>query len=413
MKRLILVLILAGTSFITSIATGFDLMLRLFYLILFVLAGSYAWMWLSLRGLDVTAKRPSSRAEVGDTIEERIMVQSSSPLSKAFIEITDQSNLQGHFTGKAISLEARGYHSWKATTQCVRRGLYTIGPLIAVGKDPFGLFKQEKTYAGVQNITVYPKIHELPRFGIPPAELSGDVAWRQRVAYATPHASSVREYITSDSLKRIHWPSTAKLNTLMVKEFDHGQSSNVWIFLDLFKYIQAGEDKESTDEYAVSIAASIAKHYLERNYPVGLVAYGDKKYELAAETGRGQLERIMDFLALSKAEGEVPLEEALPREESLFTRYGSLVIITPSWHEEWVGALGVLLKRQIKLATVLIDPASFGGRRSNTPILEQLAFNGVPSFMVRKGDDIPIALSSTYRPKGMPELLKEAAGEQL
>ncbi len=413
MKRLIVVLMLAAASLITGMATGFDLMLRLFYLILFILGGSYLWMWLSLRRLEVTATRPDARAEVGDAIEERIMVQSSSPLSKSFIEIVDQSDMPGHHTGKAISLGPRGYHSWKVTTRCKRRGLFTIGPLVAVGKDPFGIFKQKKTYAGYQNIIVYPKTYDIPKFGIPAAELSGDVALRQRVNYVTPHASSVREYTTSDSMGRIHWPSSARLNKLMVKEFDHGQSSNVWIFLDLFKYVQAGDGENSTDEYAVAIAASVAKRYLERNYPVGMVAYGDKKYELGAETGRGQLDRIMDFLALSKADGEIPLEEALPMEEGLFSRYGSLVVITPSWHEEWVNALGVLLKRQIRVATILIDPASFGSRRTNTPVLDLLAANGVPSFMVRRGDDIPNALSSPYKPKEMPEPIREAVGGRL
>ncbi len=413
MKRLILVLTLTAVTLVTGLATSFDLMFRLTYLLLFILAGSYLWSWLSLRNLEVSVDRSASRAEVGDKIEERITVHNSSSLSKSLLEITDQTDLPGHMPGRAISLPPRAYESWKTSTTCRKRGVYTLGPLMARGADPFGLFKREKEYAGTQSLIVYPRSLELPRFGIPAADLLGDVSQRRRTFYATPHASTVREYVYSDNTGRIHWPSTARLGKLMVKEFDQGQSSNVWIFLDLYQHVQAGQDEESTDEYAVTIAASIAKKYLEGGYPVGLVSYGDEKYILPAETGRAQMERILEFLAMSKSDGKIPLEEALPNEENLFSRYGSLVVITPSWHKEWVPALGILSKRQVRVAAILIDSSTFGSGQSNSAILDSLAINGATAFMVKRGDDIPTALSSPYKLMETPVTMEAVASGSL
>ena len=407
-------LILTGTVLVTALATSFDLMFRLFYLLVFVLIGSYVWSWFSLRGLEVTVDRDAPRAEVGGRIEERIMVQSHSPLPKSLLEIEDQTDLPGHMTGRAISLPSHGYDSWKASTLCRRRGIYTVGPLVARGSDPFGLFKRKRAYAGQQTVVVYPRTLDLRKFGIPAAELSGEASLRQRVAYSTPHASTIRDYSYSDPVGRIHWPSTARLGKLMVKEFDHGRSSNIWIYLDLDQFVQAGENEESTDEYAVTIAASIAKKYLEAGQPVGLISYGDRKYLLPAETGRSQMERIMEFLAMSKPEGEIPLQEALPKEEGLFTRYGSLIVITPSWHSDWIPALKILAKRQVRVAAVLLDLSTFGGRQSNAHILPDLAVNGIPAFMVKRGDDIPTVLSKPYRLDETPPMVQAvAAGELL
>ena len=413
MKRLYIVIVLMVICLVSALATGFDLLYRILYLLVLILVGSYVWTWFSLRKLEVTVDRHGPGAEVGGLVEERISVQNNGGLPKTLLEIEDLTDLPGHATGRAISVPPNGYHSWKVSTLCRKRGVYTLGPLRVRGIDPFGIFRQEKEYLRVQTVVVYPRALNLPKFTIPAAELSGDASQRQRFSFTTPHASSVREYEYADNMNRIHWPSTARLGKLMVKEFDPGQSSNIWIFVDLDRYVQAGEDEESTDEYAVSIAASVAKKYLEGGYPVGLVAYGDKKYLLPAETGPGQMDRIMELLAISKSEGEVPLEEALPKEESLFSRYGSLVLITPSIQQEWIPALSILIKRQVRVLAILIDPSTFGSSQSSLHILENLAANSIPAYLVNRGDDIPTALSHAYRSSETSERVQMSRGAQL
>ena len=160
--------------------------------------------------------------------------------------------------------------------------------------------------------------------------------------------------------------------------------------------MQAGELEESTDEYAVTIAASLAGKYLEQNLPVGLIAYGDKRYFLPAETGVVQFDRIMEYLAMSKAEGTTALESALPREEEIWGYHSSLIIITPSNRPDWTTAVKELIKRRVRIAVVLVDGQSFGGLFETEAVIPHLYDAGVPPYLVRRGDDIPIALDHAY-----------------
>ena len=243
---------------------------------------------------------------------------------------------------------------------------------------------------------MYPQTHDIPSFAIPSAYLSGESSARRRSHDLTPHAASVREYAFGDSISRIHWNSTARLGKLMSKEFDLGLSSDVWLLVDLHRDVQAGDLDESTDEYAVSIAASLAGKYLDAQLPAGLVAYGDQRYMLQAETGAGQFDRIMEFLAMSKAEGDTSLEQLLPMEEQLWGYHSALVVITSSHHLEWVSALKELTRRRVRIAVILLDGQSFGGMFDTMSVIPELYDVGISPYVVRQGDSIPVALSRTY-----------------
>ena len=192
-----------------------------------------------------------------------------------------------------------------------------------------------------------------------------------------------------------------------------GQSSDVWVLVDLHRDVQAGELEESTDEYAVSIGASLSRKYLEAGLPVGLISQGDQRYFLPADTGTGQFERILEFLALSKAEGSVALESLLAEEEQLWGYHSSLIVITPSNRPDWVTALRELMRRRVRVAVVLIDGASFDGFFNTADVVPRLYLAGIPPYLIRKGDDIPVALSRVYTSAEIQESQPLTATEAL
>jgi uncharacterized protein (DUF58 family) len=400
------VLALMAFTLFTGMATGFALFFRLIYILGLTMILGFVWNWFNLLGMEVTIDRRSKRVRVGDEVEERIKVRNLSNLPKPVLEVEDLTDMPGYSNGQAISLPSRGFRSWLSTAKARKRGIYTLGPVRITHTDPFGLFKRERHYGGTDTLLVYPQIHDIPDFAIPSAYLSGESTARRRSQNLTPHAASVREYAYGDSISRIHWNSTARLGKLMSKEFDLGQTSDIWLLVDLHRDVQAGELDESTDEYAVSIAASLARKYLNAQLPAGLVAYGDQRYMLPAETGSGQFDRIMEFLAMSKAEGDTPLEQLLPREEQLWGYHSSIVIITSSHHLEWITAVKELARRRVRIAVIMIDGQSFGGMFDSMAVVPELYYAGVAPFVVRKGDSIPVALSRTYT---LPDAAPEAA----
>lgn len=381
---------------ITGASTGFGLFYRLAYILAITLVLSYVWNWYSLRSLDINVERRSRRVRVGDDVEERITVRNHSPLPKPTLEVEDLTDLPGYSSGMAVSLASRGFRSWRTMTPARKRGVYTLGPVRISNSDAFGIFRREQDFGGTSTLTVLPRTFNIPEFTVPAADLSGDSSTRKRSHDLTPHASSVRDYAFGDSISRIHWATTARMGKLMSKEFDLGQSSDVWVLVDLHRDVQAGEMEESTDEYAVSIAASLVRKYISLGLPVGLLAQGDKRYFLPADTGTGQFDRSLEFLAMSKAEGTVPLEALLPQEEQLWGYNSSVIIITPSNRSDWVIAARELIRRRVRVAVVLIDGGSFGGFFNTLDVVPHLYTSGVAPYVVKKGDDIPVALSQLY-----------------
>ena len=413
-RRFYVFIVLAGFTVFTGVATGYEFLYRLAYVLGLTVILAFAWNWLSLQWLSVQVFRRTARVHVGDPIEERITIENRGGFPKPLLEVEDLSDLPGYFSAVVISVSAKSFRSWRTTAPARKRGVYTMGPVRVANTDPFGLFYRERLFCGTESLTVYPRTVNLPEFALSAANLSGDSSRRKRTHNLTPHAGSVRDYASGDSLSRIHWNSTARMGKLMSKEFDLGRSSDVWIFIDLSAEVQAGELEESTDEYAVTISASLAKKYLEANLPVGIVAYGDQRYYLPSDTGIGHMDRIMEHLAMSKAEGDTPLATALPKEEALWSYHSSLVVVTPSHVPHWVNGLKELAKRRVRVAVVLLDGSSFGGYFEPTEPLQELYLAGIPTYRVGKGDTLAIALSQLASPQGpMAERSLTVAGQSL
>ena len=383
-------------------STGFGLFYRLLYILGATAILTLVFNWLSLLSLEIKVERRSRRVRVGEEVTERVSVRNRSSIPKPVLEVEDVTDLPEYPSGAAIGLASRARRSWLTSSPARARGVYTMGPVKVANTDVFGLFRRERVFGDAETVIVYPRIVELPDFSIPPANLSGEASARKRAHNLTPHAASVREYASGDSISRVHWPTTARLNKLMSKEFDLGLSSDVWVLVDLNRDAQAGELEESTDEYAVSIAGSLAKKYVASQLPFGLIAYGDRRYLLPSQTGAGQFDQVMEFLAMSRAEGTVPLETALTKEEMLWGPHSTLIIITSSPRKEWAFAVKQLMRRRVKVVAVLLDGQTFGTHYDTLQIVPELLGEGVPTYVVRKGDDIAVSLSKVHSSADRP-----------
>ena len=378
---------------LSALSTGFWLPARLSYIALFGVPLAYFWAKANSRNLDVTTERLVDRLQEGQEFQERITVKNLSWFTKLWLEVEDPSDLPGHNARRVITLGPRESQTWRTGILCQRRGLYSIGPVRVSTGDPFGFFRHSNTYGRPQNILVYPRATELPNFYVPPANLPGEGRFRKRTHYVTPNASSVRNYEPGDSFNRIHWPTTARTNQLMVKLFELDPASDIWIILDLERAVHVGEGEESTEEYAVKIAASIARFFLVANRSVGFISYGNKLFIEEAERGAQHYTRILEALALSRADGDVPIGTLISEESKRFGRHTTVVVITPSTREDWVGTLQFISERGVKVAAVLLEPSTFGGSENSLMVFGSLAAGDVYTYLVRRSDDLISALA--------------------
>ncbi|MCL6648546.1 MAG: DUF58 domain-containing protein [Chloroflexi bacterium] len=254
-----------------------------------------------------------------------------------------------------------------------------------------------RVLTGSGTLLVYPRTVPLPNFTIPGGELSGESRVKTRTHAVTPNAAGIREYVPGDSFNRIHWPSTARTGRIMVKEFELDPSSEVWLVIDMEARVQAGEGDESTEEYAVTIAASIGRRLVEMNRSVGLIAAGETHEVVHTDRGDRQLQKLLETLALVRAIGRASLAEVIAAESSRFGRNSTLVVITPSTEQSWVDDLQHQTHRGVRAVAVVLEPATFGGSSDVLPILGTLAIADIRTFLIKCGDDLNQALTGGRR----------------
>jgi uncharacterized protein (DUF58 family) len=409
-------------SLVATLSVGGALFFSLTYLFTAILLFSFLWAWLNVNWIRITREIRTRQVQVGSSMEERFVIENTGWLPKLWIELKDKANLPGHRASRVISgLGGRRQKSWHVRTPCYQRGRFTLGPISLTSGDPFGLFvfsKRLPTFTS--NIVVYPMTVDLPAFQPPMGEQTGGEATRRRTHYVTTNVSGIRDYVFGDSFNRIHWPSTARTNRMMVKEFELDPMADIWIFLDMEKRVQAGlsyneisppilprvhwqklpefELPPSTEEYGVTVAASVSKHFLEQNRAVGLITYANAHHREIAQSDRGerQLTRIYEMLAVTQAYGTIPLAEVLAAETLRFNRNTMLIIITPATDPQWVAGAHHLTSRGVRVTAVVIDPGSFDVPYNSLEVEVELTASHIPHYVVRQGDALGQALANVH-----------------
>lgn len=399
---------IATVVLFAAFASGLPVLFHLAYVLVAIIVLCGFWAWSNAHWMQVKREVRTLRTQVGGVAEERFLVRNTSFIPKLWVEIKDLSTLPNHRVSQVFILPPRGSKLFTVSTICRRRGKYALGPCSVTTGDPFGIFRRSKLVEEKHTLLVYPATVDLPNFEIPVGELPGGYALRQRTHQVTPMASGVREYVPGDSLNRIHWLTSAKTGHLMTKEFELDPASDIWIVLDMEQRVQAGVDEDSTEEYAITVAASLAKHFLSQNRSVGVVACGASYEVVHSDRGTRQLLKILERLAIIRAEGRVPLAEIIAAEGVRFGCNTTVVAISPSVDESWARALNALKQHGVRTVAVVLEASTFGrqpwdaysssseSRQGNAMlVVGELATADTPTYLVKRGDILENVLIAT------------------
>ena len=374
--------------FFFAISSGWGVLYKLGYVMLVLFVLSWLWARYSLRNLRFHRTTTSGRVQVGEIFEERLTLDNTSVLPKLWVQIADASTLPGHRAGYVASMGGRKRAMWKARTVCRQRGRFQLGPVTATSGDPFGLFRRRIFLTASHEVLVLPQVLPITNFALFTGGLPGKGRSARRALQATTNATTVREYLAGDALSRIHWRSSAHNNKLMVKEFDLDPAVDAWLFLDLNESIQAGEGEHSTEEYSVTIAATIATYLLRQDLSLGIVVNAGHREILSLDRGARQSERMLELLAVVTAGPGPDLKEALALDAFHFGRNTVAIVITPSNSRDWHEGLRHLQRRGVQVAVVGLNAASFDGSPADEDSLALLEGAGVPVMRVKRGDPL-------------------------
>lgn len=321
------------------------------------LLSSYLWARSLSTGLRLNREMRFGWAQVGDRIEERFTLVNHSLLPALWAEVVDHSTTPGYRVDRVATLGGQESSRWRMMGSCTQRGLFTLGPTSLLTSDPLGIFGVEIHYPRAIPFVVVPPVMPLPSIEVAPGGRVGEGRPRPDAAERTVSAATVREYLPGDSLRWIHWPTSARYDSLYVRLFEGVPAGHWWILLDMNRRVHAGEGLDATEEQAIILAASLADRGLRSGRAVGLVTYEEQLVCLRPQSGEGRRWEILRALATIGL-GECPLSAVLNQIGPVLGRSASLVIITPDLRSDWVESLISVRRRDIVPTAVLLEPAS-------------------------------------------------------
>jgi uncharacterized protein (DUF58 family) len=315
-------------------------------------------------------------AQVGDRLEERFTLKNSFMFPATWVTLHDQSTLPDHHASVATGVDGSSFSQWKISTQCTRRGVFTLGGTSLETGDPFGIYTLTFEDPTTSTLAVMPPVVSLPKFQILSSGWAGEGKSNPRSLEETINASHTREMAPSDPMRWIHWKSTARYNKFYVRQFEGMPAGDWWILLDLDQKNMLGTGWESTEEHSVILAASLAGRGLREEHPVGLVVNGSEPSWTVPRRNEYQQRALLKSLAVASP-SSMGLLDYLQRIGPSLASNCCLVIITSNVDVRWAESLLPLMWRGIQPTVFLLDPISFGGTADARPARDSLQMMGI------------------------------------
>ena len=287
----------------------------------------------------------------------------------------------------------RGSHWGSYHLYNVPRGRHRFEPVRLSITDPFGLAEARLTLDEQQALVVYPRLVELDRLffhGGGGPEHGRRLLLRRPVGF---DLHSVRDYQQGESLRRVHWPSTARRGALMVKELEDSPRDEVAVLLDGDPAGVTGTPPDSSFDVAVRAAGSILRaQVLSGRRCVLLFNTAGRETQTVSSDGP-EWRRAFELLAAAKPDARGSAAELLRSADAPAARSLELVVVTSRVERTLVDRLLERALTRRPVALVHVEAESFAGAaRRPVPELLRLQAAGVPVAVVRQGDDLASAL---------------------
>ncbi|MEY2425062.1 MAG: hypothetical protein QOI61_634 [Actinomycetota bacterium] len=294
------------------------------------------------------------RAHEGDRLEVEVTLEAQRGVTTFILEERVPERLGQPVRVPITKLSSGEKLTHRYSVRCQRRGVYEIGPLVAVKGDPLGLTQRETLIAEPFELLVHPRIEIVSdrpltrQFEDPPIRPPVSKPWPSGLEFY-----GMREYKPGDDLRRIVWRASARTGKIMVREAEQGITDKITIILDTDRgaHSRDGEGLSESFEAGVRAAASLAVRHLREGY------------EIKVETNSGPLTR-----AMRGSNQQLPLLDAFAKVEMGRDPLGTVirrllgnaqcdahnVLITPNLGIGEAAQLKLLLNKGISILVVAL-----------------------------------------------------------
>jgi uncharacterized protein (DUF58 family) len=344
-----------------------------------------AWAWVRLAKRPFAVQRGSGDREhiEGEDVPVVVELQASGTVMPAAATLSERVGRLGEHrstlrrSGRRLSVRYVLGH--------VPRGRYVFEDVRLELADPFGLERAVVPLPAPGALLVYPRLVQLGSLFSESGSASHDgrrLLLRRHTGF---EVHGVREYEQGESLRRVHWPSTARRGQLMVKELEDAPRDEVAVVLDADARAVVG----GSFDVQVRAAGSLVDAYVRRGRRAVLVVNSKRREIQHVHSAAADWRRALELLAAVEPTGEVPLARLLLQEDGPAIRALELVVVTARLEGALVDRLVQRSLSRRKVSLVYVDAASFNGAaRGHEPALLRLQAAGVAVAVVRANDEL-------------------------
>jgi uncharacterized protein (DUF58 family) len=357
-----------------------------------LLVAALAWAWVRLANRPFRVQRGWGDAEhvEGDDVPVVVQLDASGrvlPAAATLVERVGRLGVERH------ALRRNGSRlSVRYVLERLPRGRYAFDDIHVEIADPFGLERVAVALPAPGALLVYPRLVRLTRLFSETGAHSHDgrrLLLRRQSGF---ELHGVREYAPGESLRRVHWRSTARRGQLMVKELEDAPRDEIAVLLDADASAVVGD----SFDVQVRAAGSILESYVRRGRRAVLVLNSEQRDVQQVHSAAADWRRALELLAAAEPTGRSTVAHLLAEQDGPTARALELAVVTARLEPALVDRLVQRAVARRKVSLIYIDPTSFNGaRRRPEPLLLRLHSAGIPVATVRAGDDLAAALEGS------------------
>jgi len=357
-----------------------------------LLVVALAWVWVRLANRPFRVQRGWGDTEhvEGDDVPVVFQLDASGsvlPAAATLVERVGRLGEQRHLLRRHGRRLAVRY-----VLEALPRGRYAFEDVRVEIADPFALESVAMSLPAPGALLVYPRLVQLERLFSETGAHSHDgrrLLLRRQSGF---ELHGVREYEQGESLRRVHWRSTARRAQLMVKELEDAPRDEIAVLLDADAAAVVGD----SFDVQVRAAGSILQSYVQRGRRAVLVVNSERRDVQQVHSVAADWRRSLELLAAAEPTGRSSAARLLGEHDGPAARALELVVITARLEPALVDRLvqRALSRRTVSL--VYVDAASFnGGRARPEALLLRLHSAGIAVATLRAGDDLAAALEGS------------------
>lgn len=362
---------------------------------------NFPYAFLAVRKLAIYRDHPSHVKEDSEIrVILRVVNQARGP--RILLRLFDRGPGQGKVDPVQIPLlPGRGVESASYTCRAGKRGIYRFSNCAVESSSPFGLINARRNLRAESDLVIYPLYYELMGAMFPfRKSFSGLTAMPGSRPGEGASFFGLREYREGDPIRKIHWPSSVRTRTLMVKEFEEDLHSSIVILLDTDRRAIVSDGSDNNLEAAIRTAASLGNYTLVNGHPTTLVYFDESAKSLRTDKAASDLTPILDSLARLGASTMNPAE-LIASARVLIPKQANLITVLLSADRNAMEELLKLRAQGVEIMLVIADREGVRFRESERPwlvrMLEMYEAAGINTIMIALGDDIQAMLSKNMR----------------